>query len=153
MTENKVGGYEGIQSGLQQTHIIIVIVIASAARQSITALITTSSRSLDRRVAQVLLAMTENKVGGYEGIRSGLQQIHIIVIIVIVIASAARQSIAAHITSSSSLRAQRGNLLRPTLPRHRHCERSAAIYYGPHYLQLTKPRSQRRTSAPRDDGE
>jgi len=64
MTENKVGDYEGIRSGLQQIHIIIiiVIVIASAARQSIAALITTSSRSLDRRVAQVLLAMTDNKV-------------------------------------------------------------------------------------------
>jgi len=33
MTENKVGDYEGIQSGLQQTHIIIVIVIASAAQR------------------------------------------------------------------------------------------------------------------------
>jgi len=107
MTENKVGGCEGIRSGLQQIHIIV---IASAARQSIADHLTSNSRSLDRRVAQVLLAMTENKVGGYEGIRSGLQQIHIIY----VIASAARQSIANHVTSS--LRAQRGNLLRTTLP-------------------------------------
>jgi len=94
MTENKVGGYEGIRSGLQQFHIFV---IASAARQSIAARITSSSQNLDRRVAQVLLAMTENKVGGYEGIRPGLQQIHIIY----VIASAARQSITAHLTSSS----------------------------------------------------
>jgi len=93
MTENNVGDYNGIFLGLQQFHIIV---IASAARQSITAHLTSSSQNLDRRVAQVLLAMTENKVGGYEGIRSGLQQFHIIVI-----ASAARQSIADHLTSSS----------------------------------------------------
>jgi len=132
MTENKVGGYEGIRSGLQQIHIIV---IASAARQSIAEHLTSSSRSLDRRVAQVLLAMTENKVGGYEGIRSGLQQIHIII---------------ASVASKVGALKQR-NLLRTTLLRH--CERSAAIYCGPPYLQLTKPRSQRRTSAPRDDGE
>jgi len=80
--------------------------------------------------------MTENKVGSYEGIRSGLQQTHIIVI--------------ASVASKVGAIKQR-NLLRTTLLRH--CERSAAIYCGPHYLQLTKPRSPRRTSAPRDDGE
>jgi len=125
----KSGGYYK-PSNLLRAH-YFVIVIASAARQSIAARITSNSRNLDRRVAQALLAMTENNVSDYNEIRLGLQQIHIIVI-----ASAARQSIAARITLSSSLRVQRGNPLRPTLPRHRHCERSAAIHCGPPYLVI-----------------